>query len=439
MSFIPSEKEAILKKIGMHEDDDEDQKKSSKKNFLRLDGTNCPSADMNWCNFKLKNLAPGTAPTDAVNKSQLDAAVIEADPLAIRKDGSSLVTADIPFASHKLKEVAAGTLSDDAVNKGQMDSALALKASVSYVDAADAAQDVAIAAKASVSYVDSQNASQDAVIALKASQSYVDAQNATQDGVIASKASTSYVDSQNSTQDSAIALKAATSYVDSQDALKVSKSGDSMSGTLDMSNNMVQGLSNLNFQVDGVGNIGNTGRPLKIAIKDVIYTGGNLSGPVQSTAFMSTDNVSNFSAYNLGAPDSLRGGGSTGWAQGINQGELNDIAHYVFEASPFQYSQHFIFKRNGTFKMGDLNFGPAAESHIVWGTDGGGDIGQPGQRPNNISAKLNITAGDKLTCYSLGVGNSASASTPGSVVKKIEVFDQSGTSLGFIAVYNSIS
>lgn len=39
----------------------------------------------------------------------------------------------------------------------------------------------------------------------------------------------------------------------------------------------------------------------------------------------------------------------------------------------------------------------------------------------------------------LGVGNSAAATTPGSVVRKIEVFDAAGTSLGFIPVYSSIA
>lgn len=39
----------------------------------------------------------------------------------------------------------------------------------------------------------------------------------------------------------------------------------------------------------------------------------------------------------------------------------------------------------------------------------------------------------------LGVGNSATGSTLGSVVKKIEVFNASGTSLGFVPVYNTIT
>lgn len=43
------------------------------------------------------------------------------------------------------------------------------------------------------------------------------------------------------------------------------------------------------------------------------------------------------------------------------------------------------------------------------------------------------------TVGKLKATNSASATTPGSVTKKIEVFDGAGTSLGFIAVYSSIT
>lgn len=39
----------------------------------------------------------------------------------------------------------------------------------------------------------------------------------------------------------------------------------------------------------------------------------------------------------------------------------------------------------------------------------------------------------------LGVGNSAAATTPGSVVNKMQVFDQYGASLGFVPIYNTIS
>jgi len=44
-----------------------------------------------------------------------------------------------------------------------------------------------------------------------------------------------------------------------------------------------------------------------------------------------------------------------------------------------------------------------------------------------------------LAVGGIGVGNSASATTPGSVTKKIEVFDGAGASLGYLAVYDAIS
>ena len=51
-----------------------------------------------------------------------------------------------------------------------------------------------------------------------------------------------------------------------------------------------------------------------------------------------------------------------------------------------------------------------------------------------------INATGKLTATSgLGVGNSAAATTLGSVAKKMEIFDASGNSLGFIAIYDAIT
>lgn len=38
----------------------------------------------------------------------------------------------------------------------------------------------------------------------------------------------------------------------------------------------------------------------------------------------------------------------------------------------------------------------------------------------------------------IGVGNSAAATTPGTVIKKMEIFDASGVSLGFIPIYDAI-
>jgi urocanate hydratase len=50
-----------------------------------------------------------------------------------------------------------------------------------------------------------------------------------------------------------------------------------------------------------------------------------------------------------------------------------------------------------------------------------------------------IVTGKVLTTAGLGVGNSASATTLGTVVKKIQVFDASGVSLGYLPVYDAIT
>jgi hypothetical protein len=52
---------------------------------------------------------------------------------------------------------------------------------------------------------------------------------------------------------------------------------------------------------------------------------------------------------------------------------------------------------------------------------------------------LTVSADKALFSAGIGVGNSAAATTPGSIVRKIEIFDAAGTSLGFIPVYNTIT
>lgn len=49
-----------------------------------------------------------------------------------------------------------------------------------------------------------------------------------------------------------------------------------------------------------------------------------------------------------------------------------------------------------------------------------------------VSGKVYASAG-------LAVGNTAAATTPGTVARKMEVFDAAGTSLGFIAIYSAIT
>jgi hypothetical protein len=45
----------------------------------------------------------------------------------------------------------------------------------------------------------------------------------------------------------------------------------------------------------------------------------------------------------------------------------------------------------------------------------------------------------KFAVPNVAVGNSAAGTTPGNCVKKIEVFNSAGTSLGFLAVYDAIT
>jgi hypothetical protein len=52
---------------------------------------------------------------------------------------------------------------------------------------------------------------------------------------------------------------------------------------------------------------------------------------------------------------------------------------------------------------------------------------------------ITTDSGKVLAAGGLGVGNSAAATTPGSIVKKVQIFDADGNSIGYIPVYDSIT
>ena len=52
---------------------------------------------------------------------------------------------------------------------------------------------------------------------------------------------------------------------------------------------------------------------------------------------------------------------------------------------------------------------------------------------------IDFVNGNLRLTGSLGVGNTAAATTPGTVTRKMEVFDASGSSLGFMPIYNAIT
>lgn len=77
---------------------------------------------------------------------------------------------------------------------------------------------------------------------------------------------------------------------------------------------------------------------------------------------------------------------------------------------------------NPTTAAGGITFGSSADTNLY------------------RSAANTLKTDDKLiTTIGLGVGNSAAATTPGTVTRKMEVFDASGTSLGFVAIYDAIT
>lgn len=45
----------------------------------------------------------------------------------------------------------------------------------------------------------------------------------------------------------------------------------------------------------------------------------------------------------------------------------------------------------------------------------------------------------KIATAGLGASNSAAGTTPGNVVKKLQVFDEIGASLGYLAIYDAIT
>jgi len=71
---------------------------------------------------------------------------------------------------------------------------------------------------------------------------------------------------------------------------------------------------------------------------------------------------------------------------------------------------------------------------LEWGP---GDAARDCQLSRRAPDILNTP--DRMEVGTLGVGNSESAATPGTCVKKIEVFDAAGGSLGYLAVYGSIA
>lgn len=86
--------------------------------FLKLNGTNAMTANLNAGTHKIVNVASGTVGTDAVNKGQLDAA----EGRCLARDGSNSPSDDIPWGGKKITNLAAGTIGTDAARLDQIPS-----------------------------------------------------------------------------------------------------------------------------------------------------------------------------------------------------------------------------------------------------------------------------------------------------------------------------
>lgn len=116
---------------------------------------------------------------------------------------------------------------------------------------------------------------------------------------------------------------------------------------------------------------------------------------------------------------------------------LRSAAHY----------SNLLFKESGAVKayvqyMGSANPDAARAGNFEVGNDGGGEIDfrvVTSRWRVKTNGDLVSSGGKVRAAGGLGVGNSAAATTPGSVVRKIQVFDADGNSIGFLAVFDNIT
>jgi hypothetical protein len=84
--------------------------------FLKRDGTNAMTANLNVGTNKVVGVVAGTATTDAVNLSQLNAV----ETGALKRDGTNSPSANIPWNGKKITDLADGDAPQDAATVSQI-------------------------------------------------------------------------------------------------------------------------------------------------------------------------------------------------------------------------------------------------------------------------------------------------------------------------------
>jgi hypothetical protein len=122
-------------------------------------------------------------------------------------------------------------------------------------------------------------------------------------------------------------------------------------------------------------------------------------------------------------------------ATSANTGSINAAA-----VNSSSGSAGFVYSTTASLDN-NLNLGSARS--VIWkSTDAYNATADTGLS-RSAAGVVKVTNGGaglgSLRCADLGVNNSAAATTLGSVVKKIQIFDVAGTSLGYIPVYDAIT
>jgi hypothetical protein len=186
------------------------------------------------------------------------------------------------------------------------------------------------------------------------------------------------------------------------------------------------------FQMYGCG-FGSAGAMVTIAIALDECSGFGMYG-----GYIETNNVAGSCAIQTRAVSGVSTGIVSGCYMGGGANIVNLVDLGANSVSEFSFISNRFFNCTGAAILngGGTNSGAFIENEIHDVI--GGLIAAIGGFIKQAAGAIALP-GKLLTTAGLGVGNSAAGSTPGTCVRKIEVFDAAGASLGYIPVYDSIT